>query len=212
MSKKTDGHFAFSFAPKTFGQKLVCRSFLTHDVLLVLGAAGSGKTFISLALGLQEVNQGRKKKVVYCRPVVECGRSMGFLPGSLEEKYEPYLAPLKGILPKMAYKLPEGVVECLPISFLRGVTLEDCVVVVDEAQNVAYSELKMLLTRLGQNSKILLVGDPDQADIQPTQDKFYCDLDAIADKLDGVPGVAIIDLPPETAFRHPLVAEFAKRL
>lgn len=188
------------------------RAFQENDVVFALGSAATGKTFCALALALGEVHAARKKTVVYCRPTVECGKGLGFLPGSVEEKYEPYLGPLKDILPRIVYKLPEGVVECRPIPFLRGVTLQDCVVVVDEAQNLSRSELKMLLTRLGTNSKMLVVGDSEQSDVKPTQDEFLTDLDWVVEALHDVPGVAVVDLPPETVLRHPLVATFTKRL
>lgn len=204
--------FVFSFTPKTKSQQRACKAFLESEVLFINGAAGTGKSFLALALALQEVNQGRKKHVIYCRTMIEAGGSIGFLPGNVEEKYSPYLGAVQPILGKMAFKLPPDVIRYEPLTFLRSLTFDDCVAVLDEAQNASLSQIKLFMTRMGQNCKLLIAGDPDQCDIKPTQSEFYVDLDYVMERLQDVKGVSIIDFDPTHVLRHSLVSEFTKRL
>ncbi len=144
--------------------------------------------------------------------MIEVGASVGFLPGSIEEKYAPYLGAVQPILSKMAFKLPPDVIRYEPLTFLRSLTFENCVAVLDEAQNATLSQIKLFLTRMGENCKMIVAGDSSQCDIKPTCRDYYVDLDYVMDKLEGVTGVSVLDFDPCQILRHPLVGEFNKRL
>jgi len=198
--------FSFHFCPKTPDQAAAVKAFEENDLLFFLGAAGTGKTFTAVALALREAYSGRKKKVVFVRPLVEAGEKLGFLPGDIAEKVDPFLGPLHDTLGKLAFKLPKDLVEVKTLAYMRGLTFSDCVVVVSEAQNLTYAQLKMVLTRMGGNCKLVLEGDPEQRDV--SGDAF---LDVV-ERLEGLPGIGVVDFDERFNCRHPLVQTVLKHL
>jgi phosphate starvation-inducible protein PhoH and related proteins len=179
-----------------------------QSVVLALGPAGTGKTYLAVAKAVEALETGKVQRIVLSRPAVEAGESLGFLPGDLNEKLAPYLRPLYDALTerlgtkRLKTMLAESVIEIAPVAYMRGRTLSDCYVVIDEAQNCTYTQLKMLLTRLGWRSTMVLTGDPDQTDLL----KGLSGLGDIADRLDKVPEIAVVRLGDADIVRHPLVA------
>lgn len=177
-------------------------------VTVALGPAGTGKTYLAVAKGVEALEAGRVSRVVLSRPAVEAGESLGFLPGDLEHKLAPYLRPLYDALTerlgmkRLKALLAEGIIEIAPVAYMRGRTLNDCFVVIDEAQNCTYGQLKMLLTRLGWRSTMVLTGDPDQTDLLPGMSG----LRDVAERLERVPEIAVVRLADCDIVRHPLVA------
>ncbi len=176
--------------------------------------AGCGKTHAAVALAATDVLNplSPRKKLVCIRPTVEADRSLGYLPGELSEKLSPYTAPILHVLPKVAYGFPAERLQFEALGYARGVTYEDCVVLLDEAQNASFHQLLLILTRLGRNSKMIICGDPEQADIRSTSKDYECDLDEVADKLEKVKGVAVVDFPEGESLRHPLVSQVLRCL
>ena len=180
-----------------------------RSVVVALGPAGTGKTYLAIAKAVEALEQGRVARIVLTRPAVEAGESLGFLPGDLQEKLAPYLRPLYDALTerlgtkRLKALLAEGAIEVAPVAYMRGRTLNNCFVVIDEAQNCTYGQLKMLLTRLGWRSTMVLTGDPDQTDLLPG----LSGLRDIGDRLERVPSIAVVRLGESDIVRHPLVAE-----
>jgi len=179
-----------------------------RSVVLALGPAGTGKTYLAIAKAVEALDQSRVSRIVLSRPAVEAGESLGFLPGDLEDKLAPYLRPLYDALTerlgakRLRQLVGEGAIEIAPVAYMRGRTLNDCFIVIDEAQNCTYGQLKMLLTRLGWRSTMVLTGDPDQTDLL----SGMSGLGTIGDKLERVEGVSVIRLGEADIVRHPLVA------
>ena len=178
-----------------------------HSVVVALGPAGTGKTYLAIAKAVDALEQGRANRIVLSRPAVEAGENLGFLPGDVGEKLAPYLRPLYDALTerlgtkRLKMLLAEGAIEVAPVAYMRGRTLNDCFIVIDEAQNCTYGQIKMLLTRLGWRSTMVLTGDPDQTDLLPG----LTGLKDIADRLDRVEGVSVVRLTEVDIVRHPLV-------
>ena len=189
-------------------QQLLLDAIEERSVVLALGPAGTGKTYLAIAKAVEALEAGRCGRIVLSRPAVEAGESLGFLPGDLQEKLAPYLRPLYDALTerlgtkRLKALVADGVIEIAPVAYMRGRTLSDCYVVIDEAQNCTYTQLKMLLTRLGWRSTMVLTGDPDQTDLL----KGMSGLGAIADRLERVPEIAVVRLGEADIVRHPLVA------
>lgn len=179
-----------------------------HAVVLALGPAGTGKTYLAIAKAVEALEAGRVSRVVLSRPAVEAGESLGFLPGDLQEKLSPYLRPLyDALIERLGVKrlktmMADGTIEIAPVAYMRGRTLNDCFVVIDEAQNCTYTQLKMLLTRLGWRSTMVLTGDPDQTDLLPG----LSGLADVAVRLEHVGDIGVIRLGEKDIVRHPLVA------
>ncbi len=177
-------------------------------VTVTLGPAGTGKTYLAIAKAVEALEAGRVGRVVLSRPAVEAGESLGFLPGDLEQKLAPYLRPLYDALTerlgtkRLKSMVAEGAIEIAPVAYMRGRTLNDCFIVIDEAQNCTYGQLKMLLTRLGWRSTMVLTGDPDQTDLL----SGLSGLREVAERLERVPEIAVIRLTDADIVRHPLVA------
>lgn len=180
----------------------------THSVVVALGPAGTGKTYLAIAKAVEALDGGRVQRIVLSRPAVEAGESLGYLPGDLTEKLAPYLRPLYDALTerlgtkRLKAWLADGIIEIAPVAYMRGRTLSECFVVIDEAQNCTYTQIKMLLTRLGWRSTMVLTGDPDQTDLLPE----ISGLARIAARLEGLPAVPVIRLQEDDIVRHPLVA------
>jgi phosphate starvation-inducible PhoH-like protein len=179
-----------------------------HSVVVALGPAGTGKTYLAIAKAVDALERGRANRIVLSRPAVEAGENLGFLPGDVGEKLAPYLRPLYDALTerlgtkRLKMLLAEGAIEVAPVAYMRGRTLNDCFIVIDEAQNCTYGQLKMLLTRLGWRSTMVLTGDPDQTDLLPG----LTGLKEIAQRLERVEGVSVVRLGEADIVRHPLVA------
>jgi phosphate starvation-inducible PhoH-like protein len=180
----------------------------SQSVVLALGPAGTGKTYLAIAKAVEALEAGKVQRIVLSRPAVEAGESLGFLPGDLNEKLAPYLRPLYDALTerlgtkRLKQMLADGIIEIAPVAYMRGRTLSECFVVIDEAQNCTYTQIKMLLTRLGWRSTMVLTGDPDQTDLLPG----ISGLAEIANRLEGVADVPVVRLAEGDIVRHPLVA------
>ena len=157
--------------PRTQGQAEYVNLLQTHDMVFCTGSAGSGKTYLAVAEALRLILTHKKSKLIITRPVVEAGESLGFLPGDLEDKIDPYLRPLRDAMetilpPESVRRLFEaGIVEVAPLAYMRGRTLNNAVVILDEAQNTTCAQMKMFLTRMGENTKVFVTGDPSQIDL-----------------------------------------------
>lgn len=160
-----------SVYPKTFGQKKAVEAMMRHELVFLEGPAGSGKTFLAVAAALCLLLKHKAKRLILTRPIVEAGENLGFLPGDFEQKIYPYLLPLFNIMenllpPGLLRKLTESrIIETVPLAYMRGRTLSDCVVVLDEAQNTTREQMKMFLTRMGDNVKMFITGDISQTDL-----------------------------------------------
>ena len=180
-----------------------------RSVVLALGPAGTGKTYLAIAKAVDALDSGRAGRIVLSRPAVEAGESLGFLPGDVGEKLAPYLRPLYDALTerlgtkRLKALLAEGAIEIAPVAYMRGRTLNDCFIVIDEAQNCTYGQIKMLLTRLGWRSTMVLTGDPDQTDLLPG----LSGLRDIAGRLERVESIAVVRFGDADIVRHPLVGE-----
>jgi phosphate starvation-inducible protein PhoH and related proteins len=180
----------------------------SQSVVLALGPAGTGKTYLAIAKAVEALEAGKVQRIVLSRPAVEAGESLGFLPGDLTEKLAPYLRPLYDALTerlgtkRLKQMLADGIIEIAPVAYMRGRTLSECFVVIDEAQNCTYTQIKMLLTRLGWRSTMVLTGDPDQTDLLPG----ISGLAEIAEKLERLPDIPVVRLAEGDIVRHPMVA------
>ena len=178
------------------------------SVVLALGPAGTGKTYLAIAKAVEALESGKVSRIVLSRPAVEAGESLGFLPGDMNEKLAPYLRPLYDALTerlgtkRLKAMLADGVIEIAPVAYMRGRTLSESFVVIDEAQNCTYTQIKMLLTRLGWQSTMVLTGDPDQTDLLPG----ISGLHDIAKRLEALPDIPVVRLGEGDIVRHPLVA------
>ncbi len=179
-----------------------------RSVVVALGPAGTGKTYLAIAKAVEALEAGRIGRIVLSRPAIEAGENLGFLPGALQDKLAPYLRPLYDALTerlgtkRLKQMLADGVIEIAPVAYMRGRTLNDCFVVIDEAQNCTYGQLKMLLTRLGWRSTMVLTGDPDQTDLL----SGMSGLGDIASRLERVAEISVVRLGDSDIVRHPLVA------
>ncbi len=196
--------------PKSEGQARLMEAIDTSNLVLALGPAGTGKTYIAIAKAVDALRAGKIGRIVLCRPAVDAGENIGFLPGDMEEKLAPYLRPLYDALQdRMSAKqvkamIAEGQIEIASVGFMRGRTLNNAFIVVDEAQNCTYVQLKMILTRLGWNSKMIVTGDPAQSDLLPEMSG----LAPIADKIESMKGdIGVVRLQQADVVRHPLVAK-----
>ena len=194
---------------RTPAQDAYLRAMDRADLVFGLGPAGTGKTFLAVAYAAAIIERGDAARLVLSRPAVEAGERLGFLPGDMREKVDPYLRPLYDALyemmppEKVERGLASGMIEVAPLAFMRGRTLQNAIVLLDEAQNCTSMQMKMFLTRLGENSKMIVNGDSSQIDLPPGQ---VSGLSEAADLLTGVEGVAMVRFTAADVVRHPLVA------
>jgi len=194
--------------PKSEGQAELLNAIDTSNLTVALGPAGTGKTYLAVAKAVEALEAGKVGRIVLSRPAVEAGESIGFLPGAMEDKLAPYLRPLYDALSdrlsmkRVGALMAEGLIEIAPVGYMRGRTLNNAFIVIDEAQNCTYVQLKMLLTRLGWHSTMVVTGDPGQTDLLPT----LSGLADIAQKLEAVPEISVVRLAERDIVRHPLVA------
>ena len=200
--------------PKTLGQKSYYYALKNNDVVFVIGPAGTGKTYLAVVFAVAALKNNEVKKIILTRPAVEAGENLGFLPGDLKEKVDPYLRPLYDALYDMlgveqTEKLMEkGVIEIAPLAYMRGRTLEDAYVILDEAQNTTDNQMKMFLTRLGFRSKMIVTGDISQIDLPRNTTSG---LIRALDILEGVKGISFIHLSAMDVVRHPVVQRIIER-
>lgn len=198
---------------KTLGQKVYVDSVRNHDVVFGIGPAGTGKTFLSVTLAVTALKRGQVKRIILTRPAVEAGESLGFLPGDLKEKVDPYLRPVYDALYQILGKdqttrlMEREIIEIAPLAYMRGRTLDDAFVILDEAQNTTIMQMKMFLTRLGFNSKMIVNGDTSQIDLPRNSHSGL--LDAI-DKLKTIRQIDFVYLSAKDVVRHPVVAEIIR--
>ena len=200
--------------PKTLGQKSYYYALKNNDVVFGIGPAGTGKTYLAVVFAVAALKNNEVKKIILTRPAVEAGENLGFLPGDLKEKVDPYLRPLYDALYDMlgveqTEKLMEkGVIEIAPLAYMRGRTLEDAYVILDEAQNTTDNQMKMFLTRLGFRSKMIITGDISQIDLPRNTTSG---LIRALDILEGVKGISFIHLSAMDVVRHPVVQRIIER-
>ena len=198
---------------KTLGQKVYVDSVRNHDVVFGIGPAGTGKTFLAVTLAVTALKRGQVKRIILTRPAVEAGESLGFLPGDLKEKVDPYLRPVYDALYQILGKdqttrlMEREIIEIAPLAYMRGRTLDDAFVILDEAQNTTIMQMKMFLTRLGFNSKMIVNGDTSQIDLPRNSHSGL--LDAI-DKLKTIRQIDFVYLSAKDVVRHPVVAEIIR--
>lgn len=195
-------------SPRTQNQKNYFQLLNSKDIVFAYGPAGTGKTFLAVAKAVASLQQGLVKKIVLSRPAVEAGEKLGFLPGDLKEKVDPFLRPIYDALYEMMpydqveKKLANNIIEIAPIAFMRGRTLEDCFIILDEAQNTTKIQMKMFLTRLGKNSKMVVVGDNTQIDLISKNDSGLIDA---SKKLKNIQDIGFIELDQRDVIRHEVV-------
>ena len=200
--------------PKTLGQKEYYYALKNNDVVFGIGPAGTGKTYLAVVFAVDALKNNLVKKIVLTRPAVEAGENLGFLPGDLKEKVDPYLRPLYDALHDMLgveqteRLIEKGVIEIAPLAYMRGRTLEDAYVILDEAQNTTDNQMKMFLTRLGFNSKMIITGDVTQIDLPRGVESG---LVRAMDILNNVKGISFIYLTAMDVVRHPVVQRIIER-
>ena len=195
-------------------QQSLVSDFGSCDLCFATGAAGSGKTFIAICLAVKALKAKQVRRIILSRPAVEAGEKLGFLPGEMKDKLDPYLQPLYDALgelipaPKLKDLMDTGVIQIAPLAFMRGRTLSDAVVILDEAQNTTPQQMKMFLTRLGMNSKMVITGDFTQIDLPRGVPSGLRDA---LDKLEGIRGIGFVHFGKQDIVRHPLVSAIVER-
>jgi phosphate starvation-inducible PhoH-like protein len=213
QAERTENVIVFSVTgrpiiPRSENQQKLVDAFAKNDLVFAVGPAGSGKTYTAIALAVRALKNKQSKKIILSRPAVEAGEKLGFLPGDMKEKIDPYLQPLYDALQEMlpAAKLKEymelGTIQIAPLAFMRGRTLNDAVVILDEAQNTTSQQIKMFLTRMGMNTKMIVTGDITQIDLPRSEQSGLIQSLRI---LGGVKGISFIELNKKDIVRHALV-------
>ncbi len=194
--------------PKSEGQRQIVSAVAGHDLVFVVGPAGTGKTYVAVALAVHFYNSGRIKKIILTRPAVEAGESLGYLPGDFKEKIDPYLKPLydalEDMIPKSQLKsmFEDESIEIVPLAYMRGRTLNNAFVILDEAQNTTFTQMKMFLTRLGANTKAMITGDVTQVDLEHGKESGLISGIKV---LKSIEQIRVVRLDREDVVRHPLV-------
>ncbi|MCH7494174.1 PhoH family protein, partial [bacterium] len=197
------------------GQAAYLEALQSADLCIVTGTAGSGKTYLAVARGAQALQDEEVERLIFCRPAVESGERLGFLPGDVEEKMAPYFRPIRDALYRVLglqrtrRLIASGRIEIAPLAFMRGRTLDDAFILLDEAQNTSVGQMRMFLTRLGVGSRAVVTGDPTQSDLPPGTESG---LGLALERLGDVPGVRLVTLGREDVVRHPLVARIDEAL
>jgi phosphate starvation-inducible PhoH-like protein len=206
------------FKPRTKAQNEALKIIAKNQIAFLLGSAGSGKTFLAMAYAINQILSGQHTKIVLTRPIVEAGEKLGFLPGTFGEKVNPYMQPLYDTMDILlgkqsaAREFVNKAIVLAPLCYMRGRTFNDAVCIFDEAQNASYTQLKLFLSRFGDNTKVIVTGDPEQSDLFDKQHYDYCALVEVYQKLENLNGVGVIKFANEDVVRHPLVGEILKLL
>lgn len=196
--------------PRTDGQKRLIKAISNNDLVVVIGPAGTGKTFMAVAFAIAALKEKRVRKIILARPAVEAGESLGFLPGDYRDKIDPYLRPLydalESMLPRDLLKkyTEQGIIEVIPLAYMRGRTLDNAFVILDEAQNATNSQMKMFLTRLGANSRAVVNGDITQIDLPSREGSGLLQIQQVLKKIDGI---EFVRFDKKDVVRHRLVRE-----
>lgn len=194
-------------------QQQLVRAYQDNDMIFAVGPAGSGKTYTSIALAVRALKNKEVRKIILSRPAVEAGEKLGFLPGDMKEKIDPYLQPLydalEDMIPgqKLREMMEQGIIQIAPLAFMRGRTLNDAVVILDEAQNTTSAQIKMFLTRMGMNTKIIVTGDMTQIDLPINVRSGLAEAIRI---LKGIPGIGFVELSKKDIVRHRLVTRIVE--
>ncbi|KAF5083471.1 PhoH-like protein [anaerobic digester metagenome] len=202
------GNHARAIKARTVNQQVLVDKYSNNDLLFAIGPAGSGKTYTAIALAVRALKNKEVKRIILTRPAVEAGERLGFLPGDMKEKLDPYLQPLYDALHdmipprKLIEYMEDGTVQIAPLAFMRGRTLDNAFVILDEAQNTTLSQMKMFLTRMGKNAKFIVTGDVTQIDLPRKEDSGLVKTLKI---LDEVKGIAIVSFDSRDIIRHKLV-------
>jgi phosphate starvation-inducible PhoH-like protein len=202
-----DQSYVRKVRPRSDNQRILMEAIESKPLTIAVGPAGTGKTYLAICAAVEALESGSVSRIVLSRPAVEAGENLGFLPGDMREKLDPYLRPLWDALndrlgaKRLRQNLDDGTIEIAPVAFMRGRTLNNSFVLIDEAQNCTYGQIKMLLTRLGWHSTMVMTGDPDQTDLLPE----LSGLGSIAQRLEGFDDVAVVRLQDTDVVRHPLV-------
>jgi len=204
------GNGGTAIKAKTANQRKLVKACMENDMVFAIGPAGTGKTYTAVAMAVRALKNKEVKRIILTRPAVEAGENLGFLPGDLKEKLDPYVQPLydglRDMIPaeKLAEYLEHGIIEIAPLAFMRGRTLDKAFVILDEAQNTTVPQMKMFLTRMGKNAKFVVTGDVSQIDLPKNQSSGL----VIATKtLDQVKGIDIVELDENDVIRHRLVKD-----
>jgi phosphate starvation-inducible PhoH-like protein len=198
---------------KTLNQKRYVDAIDQHTVVFGIGPAGTGKTYLAVAKAVQMLITGQVERLILSRPAVEAGERLGFLPGDMKEKVDPYLRPLYDALYDMLpaeqveRRITSGEIEIAPIAFMRGRTLNDAFIILDEAQNTTPQQMKMFLTRFGMRSRMVICGDPNQTDLPPGVTSGLADA---VSKLEGIPKLSMVRFSAADVVRHPLVGRIVE--
>jgi phosphate starvation-inducible protein PhoH and related proteins len=199
--------------PKSEGQRTYVAAIAQHDIVIGIGPAGTGKTYLGVACAVDALYKKRVRRIILARPAVEAGETLGFLPGDLQEKVDPYLRPLYDALEDMMphervrRALEDSTIEIAPLAYMRGRTLSDAFVILDEAQNATRAQMKMFLTRLGLNSRVVITGDKTQIDLPRSEDSGLLEVESI---LSGIAGISFVYLDDKDVIRHRLVKDIIK--
>jgi len=202
-----------SVIPRTIKQKEYIKALQTHEIVMSLGPAGTGKTYLAVAVALTMLLDKKVERIILSRPAVEAGERLGFLPGDMKEKIDPYLRPLYDSLhdlldyEKIQRKIEIGEIEIAPLAFMRGRTLKNSFAILDEAQNATQTQIKMFLTRIGENSKLVVNGDPSQIDLP---NKNLSGLIESKNILKGIKEISVINFDHNDVIRHPLVTKIVQ--
>lgn len=200
--------------PKTLGQAILCDAFTHNDIIFASGVAGTGKTYLAVCYAVMQLKKEEVEKIILTRPAVEAGESLGFLPGDMKDKVDPYLRPLYDALYDMLGVetverfMEKQVIEVAPLAFMRGRTLNKAVVILDEAQNTTQSQMKMFLTRMGQNAQMIINGDITQIDLIRKEQSGLVQATQI---LKGIDRIAFVQMSADDVVRHPLVQKIIER-
>jgi phosphate starvation-inducible PhoH-like protein len=204
---RRDQSYVRKVKPRSRNQQQLLEAIADHSLTLAIGPAGTGKTYLAISAAVDALEAGKIERIVLSRPAIDAGENLGFLPGDMMEKMAPYLRPLYDCLTdrlggkRLRQLMQEGEIEIAPVGFMRGRTLNNAFIVIDEAQNCTYGQMKMLLTRLGWHSTMVVTGDPGQSDLLDGMSG----LDQVAHRLAPLPGIAVVRLEETDIVRHPLV-------
>jgi len=202
------GNGGMQIKARTVNQRKLVKASLENDMVFALGPAGTGKTYTAVALAVRALKKKEVRRIILTRPAVEAGENLGFLPGDLKEKLDPYMQPLydalRDMIPteKLAEYIENGIIQIAPLAFMRGRTLDKAFVILDEAQNTTYSQMKMFLTRMGSSTKFIITGDSTQVDLPRNQSSGLL---MATNKLKNIKGIEIVELDENDVIRHHLV-------
>ena len=214
IDARRDKKYVKNVKPRSEGQEILMNEIDEKNLVMAIGPAGTGKTYLAIVKAVEAWEAGEVERIVLTRPAMEAGENLGFLPGDMHEKMAPYLRPLYDSLgdrvggKKVRQLIEDNTIEIAPVGFMRGRTLNNAFVVIDEAQNCTYTQLKMIVSRLGWHSTMVITGDPDQSDLLDGMSG----LKEISEKLERLKNVGVVRLTSEDIVRHPLVSEMLEVL